>query len=96
MADHLPWREYFEEKFSKPDPWRYLSSPYEMAKYGRQLELIRELIPSPRRILEIGAAEGAFTAMLLESFSGSEVTAVEISENATRRAAERLRPYNRR
>jgi len=45
-----PWAiDYFEEKFAKPDPWKYFTSPYEKKKYQRQLDLIKGPLPIPKR-----------------------------------------------
>ncbi len=97
MIFHEPWTvDYLEEKFAKPDPWKYLTTPYEQTKYKRQIEIIRDRRPQPRRILEIGSAEGAHTLMLLESFPSAAITAVEISSNAIGRARERLGHYKDR
>ncbi len=97
MIFHEPWTvDYLEEKFVRPDPWRYLTSPYEQTKYKRQIEIIRDRRPQPRRILEIGSAEGAHTLMLLESFPSAAITAVEISSNAIERARENLQHYKDR
>ncbi len=92
-----PWTvDYLEEKFAKPDPWKYLTSPYERTKYKRQIEIIRDRRPQPERILEIGSAEGAHTLMLLESFPSATITAVEISSKAIGRAREKLEHYKDR
>lgn len=86
-----PWTVgYLEEKFSRPDPWKYLTSPYEQAKYRRQIEIIKDRRPQPRRILEIGSAEGVHTLMLRESFPSACIASVEISSKAIGRARERL------
>ncbi len=97
MIFHEPWTvDYLEEKFARPDPWKYLTSPYEQTKYRRQIEIIRDRRPRPERILEIGSAEGAHTLMLLESFPSVVITAVEISSKAIGRAREKLDHYKDR
>lgn len=97
MISHEPWTiDYLEEKFARPDPWKYLTSPYEQTKYRRQIEIIRDRRPQPREILEIGSAESAHTLMLLESFPSARITAVEISSNAIGRAREKLGRYRDR
>ncbi len=94
MQNHDPWTvEYLEEKFSRPDPWKYKTSPYEKAKYRRQIEIIMDRMPEPQSILEIGSAEGAHTIMLADSFPMAKITAVEISSNAINRAREMLMDY---
>ncbi len=97
MTHNDPWTAgYLEEKFARPDPWKYLTSPYEQAKYKRQIEIIKDRMPDPRRILEIGSAEGAYTLMLAESFQSAKITAVDISSNAIKRARDRLAQYRDR
>jgi SAM-dependent methyltransferase len=97
MPGHAPWTvEYLEEKFAKPDPWRYRTSPYEQTKYKRQIEIIKDRMPGPEKILEIGSAEGAHTLMLAESFPSARITAIEISSKAIKRAREMLQDYQDR
>lgn len=92
-----PWTVgYLEEKFARPDPWRYLTSPYEQTKYKRQIEIIKDRRPDPRRIIEIGSAEGAHTIMLAESFQSASITAIEILPKPIERASERLAQYKDR
>lgn len=97
MTYHEPWTvDYLEEKFARPDPWKYLTSPYEQTKYRRQIELIKDRRPEAGRILEIGSAEGAHTQILAESFPSARITAVEISSKAIDRAREKLENYKDR
>lgn len=97
MTYNYPWTVgYLEEKFASPDPWRYLTSPYEQTKYKRQIEIIKDRRPDPRRIIEIGSAEGAHTLMLAESFQSARITAIEILSEAVERARERLAQYKER
>ncbi|MDM7912871.1 MAG: class I SAM-dependent methyltransferase [Methanotrichaceae archaeon] len=97
MTYHEPWTiNYLEEKFVRPDPWRYLTSPYEQTKYRRQIDVIKDRRPEPKRILEIGSAEGAHTLILAESFPSARITAVEISSKAIVRARERLENHKDR
>ncbi len=88
--------DYFEEKFSSSDPWRYFTSPFERMKYKRQLDIIKENNPNPREILEIGCAEGAMTILLAESFLDSRITAIEISSKALMRARDNLKQFEGR
>jgi tRNA G46 methylase TrmB len=68
-------KEYLEEKFSKPDPWNYLTSPYEQQKYHRQMDAIIDRYPNPGKILEIGSAEGAHTSLLAKRFPNARIIA---------------------
>jgi SAM-dependent methyltransferase len=88
--------DYFEEKFAKPDPWKYFTSPYERTKYDRQIDVIKDRSPDPEKILEIGCAEGAMTLLLAESFQGSRITAIELSSQAFRRAKNNLMQFDDR
>jgi trans-aconitate methyltransferase len=97
MPHYEPWTvEYLEEKFTNPDPWKYKTSPYEQAKYKRQIEIIKDRRLNPQNILEIGSAEGAHTRMLAESFTSAKITAVEISSKAIARAMVMLQDYQDR
>lgn len=92
MESLQPWSiDYFEEMFAKTDPWNYYTSPYEQTKYRRQVDLIKDRIPYPREILEIGCAEGAQTLLLAKQFPNARITGVEISLNAFRRAEDNLK-----
>lgn len=82
--------DYFEEKFAKPDPWKYFTSTYERTKYQRQIDIIKDRYPNPRRILEIGSAEGAQTLLMADQFPEAGITAIELSSNAFRRAKNNL------
>jgi len=92
-----PWAiDYFEDKFAKPDPWKYFTSIYERTKYQRQLDIIKDRNPNPRRILEIGSAEGAQTLLLADQFPEANITAIEISSNALGRAKNNLLQFTER
>jgi 2-polyprenyl-3-methyl-5-hydroxy-6-metoxy-1,4-benzoquinol methylase len=81
-----PWsRDYFERRFAVRDPWSYETSEYEGLKYQRTLDAIPELASA--HILEIGCAEGVFTAWLAERCA--DVLAVDICGVALRRAQHR-------
>jgi trans-aconitate methyltransferase len=88
--------EYFEEKFTNPDPWKYLTSYYERAKYQRQLDVIADRVANPQNILEIGPAEGAHTFLLAQLFPGAKITAIEISSRALKRAHDNLLQFEDR
>ncbi len=76
----------WEEVFAAPDPWK-ADSEYERAKRERALELLGDWRPA--RALELGCAEGHFTACLAPRVG--ELVAVDISGRALARAAERCR-----
>jgi hypothetical protein len=72
-----PWSiDYFEDKFAKPDPWKYFTTIYERTKYQRQLDIIKDRNPNPQSILEIGSAEGAQTLLLADQFPEANITAI--------------------
>jgi ubiquinone/menaquinone biosynthesis C-methylase UbiE len=79
-------KRYFEEVFTKEDPWRYFVCEYENKKYVRQIEAIKQYSLHPQNILEIGCAEGAHTLMLARAFPEASILGVDISENAVKRA----------
>jgi peptidoglycan/xylan/chitin deacetylase (PgdA/CDA1 family)/GT2 family glycosyltransferase/SAM-dependent methyltransferase len=80
-------RRHFESLFAgRDDPWAY-ANPYERRKYDQTLALV-ELGPS-ERVLELGCAEGHFTAELAPR--AGTLLAADISEIALERARERCR-----
>jgi SAM-dependent methyltransferase len=83
-------RKHFDRVFANEDPWHYGVSQYERTKYLRQIEAIQRFCPQPGTILEVGCAEGVFTAMLSEAFPGAKITCVDISPTAIKRAREKL------
>ena len=45
MESQQSWvKDYFEEIYSKPDPWKYFTSPYERTKYQRQQDILKDLL----------------------------------------------------
>jgi SAM-dependent methyltransferase len=81
-----PWsRAYFERRFAIRDPWSYETSEYELTKYRRTLEAIA--VAGGAHVLEIGCAEGVFTARLAERCN--RVFAVDICARALLRAQHR-------
>jgi peptidoglycan/xylan/chitin deacetylase (PgdA/CDA1 family)/2-polyprenyl-3-methyl-5-hydroxy-6-metoxy-1,4-benzoquinol methylase len=83
----LHGRSYFEALFAtRADPWRYTNS-YEQEKYEQTLSLIPEEEIS--RAIELGCAEGHFTAQLATKVSS--LTASDISQVALDRVARRLK-----
>ncbi|MET8003539.1 class I SAM-dependent methyltransferase [Nonomuraea glycinis] len=81
-------RRYFDWWHRRPDPWNMGTDAYEQAKYAATLA---QVSAGPyRRILEMGCSEGVFTQRLVRAHPDAHVTAVDISERALRRAAERV------
>lgn len=79
--------DQFETIFTQQrDPWQY-TSPYEQIKYAQSLALLPERPFA--RALEIGCAEGHFTAQLAHRVE--QLQAVDIAEHALAHAAERCR-----
>jgi peptidoglycan/xylan/chitin deacetylase (PgdA/CDA1 family)/GT2 family glycosyltransferase/SAM-dependent methyltransferase len=78
----------FEQTFaSRPDPWDY-ASDYERRKYDQTLALVPDGV---ERALELGCAEGAFTAQLASR--AQAVLACDVSTIALSRAARRCRDH---
>lgn len=75
MIDHFA--EKYKYRYTGEDKWRRLGA---ISKARNILEMCSE-IPH-RRILEIGAGEGAILNKLSEASFGSELTALEISSSA--------------
>lgn len=93
MIFHWFDRRYFEKVFAREDPWGYISSAYEKTKYLRQIRTLRQFCPEPDSILEVGCAEGVYTAMLAEVFPGARITGIDISRSAIERARQNCKPY---
>ena len=80
----------FDELFNVENPWK-LNSPVEQLRYRLTLNYImKNFIPKSTYILELGCAEGNFTEWL--SKYGYKTTAVDISENAIKKANEKKIP----
>jgi SAM-dependent methyltransferase len=80
--------DYFRELYrANDDPWRYAASAYERQKYNATLNAL----PRARygSALELGCSVGVFTALLAARCD--ELVAVDVSEDALARAAERCR-----
>jgi glycosyltransferase involved in cell wall biosynthesis/peptidoglycan/xylan/chitin deacetylase (PgdA/CDA1 family)/2-polyprenyl-3-methyl-5-hydroxy-6-metoxy-1,4-benzoquinol methylase len=83
-------RHHFEANFARTtDPWSY-STDYEGTKYDQTLELVpRENLG---QVLELGCAEGHFTARLAPL--AGRLVAADIADLALERAAERCRTFS--
>jgi cyclopropane fatty-acyl-phospholipid synthase-like methyltransferase len=77
---------HFEQIYrSNPDPWGYLTSPYEIAKYRRTIEAL-----GPARFhnaLELGCSIGVLTRML--ATRSEALLGVDFVDYALREAAKR-------
>lgn len=73
----------FEQLFAAGDPWKY-GSDYEQGKYRQTLSLLPDRVG---KALELGCAEGMFTAMLAPR--AFHLTAADISVIALARTRER-------
>lgn len=81
------YRGYFEYLYAlSSDPWKYLTSSYEAAKYDRTINAMRGLRLT--RALEVGCSIGVFTKLLASRCDN--LVAVDISGLAVRRARRRL------
>lgn len=67
------------------DPWNFLTDPYEQARLTRLCALVQQ-VPHAS-VLEIGCAEGLFTAWL--TTVAEHVVALDVSSTACARARER-------
>ncbi len=86
-------KDYFDRVFAREGGWGYAVSEYERVKYSRQLQVIQRYFPRPGRILEVGCAEGLFSAMLAEAFRRAEIWCVDISPVAVDRARQHCGCY---
>jgi len=84
-------KEYFEKEFENPDPWDFLTSNYEQKKYIRQIFLVKDRLPNPKRILEIGCGEGAHTILIAKKFPNAKIIGVDISSTAIHRAKKNVK-----
>jgi SAM-dependent methyltransferase len=85
----------FERLYRRPDPWHYLTSPYEQGKQNRALELLGSAGNAKRdRALEVGCSEGAFTEKLAARDVAGQVVGVDISSLAIARARERCARFD--
>ena len=76
-------RRFFEDIWAKGDYWELEASPYEAAKYARQLELLADRRYG--RVLEIGCGGGVFSRALAGGLA-ERVLALDVSSAAIERA----------
>ena len=89
MTQNVDEPAYWNALFRREDPWSYCSE-YEQQKYAHTLELLPE--GTSHSVLEIGCAEGIFTAMLAERVG--RLLAVDISGRALQRASARCQKFS--
>lgn len=78
--------DYFERMFAAdPDPWRFATSPYEVAKYDATIEALGDR--RYRSALEVGCANGVLTRRLCRQVV--DLLAIDVSESALCLAAAR-------
>jgi predicted TPR repeat methyltransferase len=83
--DSIP-SDYFERMFADdPDPWKFESSAYEAAKYGRTIAALGDR--AFKRALEVGCANGVLTQQLSQLCES--LVAVDVSDSALTRARAR-------
>jgi SAM-dependent methyltransferase len=83
-------RRWFDDLWSKGDPWDLDTNPFEQAKYDAQLAVLDADIATRGRYgrtLEIGCAAGVFTRRLAPRCE--QVVALDIAEPAIREAREK-------
>jgi len=78
-------REFFEELWSRGDPWELDSSELDQSRYRRQIELLEDR--RYERALELGCGAGAFTALLARI--ADHVTAIDVARAAVAAADRR-------
>jgi 2-polyprenyl-3-methyl-5-hydroxy-6-metoxy-1,4-benzoquinol methylase len=79
-------RMFFEDLWSKDDPWALETSEFERAKYARQIAHLAD--KKFERVLEIGCGAGVFTALLTRQ--ADYVMGLDISPTAISLAKHRL------
>ena len=79
-------RMFFEDLWSKGDPWSLETSEFERAKYARQIGLLSD--KRFERVLEIGCGAGVFTALLTRQ--ADYILGLDISPKAISMAKRRL------
>jgi SAM-dependent methyltransferase len=78
----LKAKSFFEDLWKKGDPWSLETSPFERAKYERQIGMLNGRRYS--RALEIGCGAGSFTRLL--AGCADKIVALDISAAAIARA----------
>jgi 2-polyprenyl-3-methyl-5-hydroxy-6-metoxy-1,4-benzoquinol methylase len=79
---HSEASRFFEELWSRGDPWSLESSPYEDHRYRLLLDSLADRHYD--KVLEIGCGAGAFTRRL--ATRANSICAIDVSETAIKRA----------
>jgi SAM-dependent methyltransferase len=78
----LKARAYFDDLWSRGDPWGLETSEFEHKRYARLLEILTR--PKYERVLEIGCGSGTFTRLLAPK--AQQLLALDVSAQAIARA----------
>jgi len=78
----LKAQTYFDELWSRGDPWELETSEFEHKRYARLLEILKQ--PRYERVLEIGCGSGTFTRLLAPR--AQHMLALDVSTKAIARA----------
>jgi SAM-dependent methyltransferase len=78
----LKAQSYFDDLWSRGDPWELETSEFEHKRYARLLEILKRL--KYERVLEIGCGSGTFTRLLAPR--AQRLLALDVSARAIGRA----------
>jgi 2-polyprenyl-3-methyl-5-hydroxy-6-metoxy-1,4-benzoquinol methylase len=81
-TSHSEATQFFEDLWSRGDPWSLETSPYEDHRYRVLLDSLADR--HYEKVLEIGCGAGAFTRRL--ATKANSICAIDISETAINRA----------
>src|SRR5688500_13986735 len=81
---HAEAKRFFEDLWSRGDPWSLETSPYEDRRYRHLMDTICDRRYD--RVLEIGCGAGAFTRRL--AALADKICAIDVSKTAIHRARE--------
>jgi SAM-dependent methyltransferase len=79
---HSEASQFFENLWSRGDPWALESSPYEDHRYRRLLDILAD--QHYPKVLEIGCGAGVFTRRL--ATRATSICAIDVSQTAINRA----------
>ncbi|GAA1006943.1 hypothetical protein Aple_067150 [Acrocarpospora pleiomorpha] len=87
-------RRYFDWWHRRPDPWSLATDSREQHKYLATLDQVPA--GAYPRIVEVGCSEGVFTELLAQAHPAAEITGIDISGRALKRARRRTERYGTR